>query len=517
MWEKNEARLPIMKPQLCSDFLFLQVGHIQQDHRVNPYELDFLLLQAATLLTNRFTIICYKPMNKSSSSPHKSSNQDMTIGNPTRLILFFAIPMLIGNVFQQLYNIADSVVVGRLVGANALAAIGATGSVSFFFMALCNGIGTGGGIVTSQFFGQKDFNRVRRCIANTGYIMLVFPTLLGIVSYFLAPAFLRLLQTPETIISDALLYVRIMCFGLVFVSIYNYVSAMLRALGDSKTPLYFLIFSCILNTVLDILFVGSFRMAVFGAGIATLISQGISGICCFAYAFRKNPLFRLRREDLQLDRGVIHSTVRLGVPLSLQFSMIAISNMALQRVVNAYGAVAVAAFTTTNRIEMIMHQPYVSLSTALATFVGQNYGAGKKDRMVSGYRRSMTMMAIFTVVMVPVMWIFGRGITAFFVEDLDVISMGTMALRITSIFYPFLGVIYVIRGVLNGMGDAFFSLFNGIVEVIFRSILPMSFVLIPVMGVWGIWWAVGVVWAISGSTAWLRYKWYSNLISHQKL
>ena len=202
----------------------------------------------------------------------------MTSGSTTALLIRFSIPMLIGNIFQQLYNLADSVVVGQLVGANALAAIGATSSVTFFFFALCNGVSSGGGIITSQAYGEDDPARIKSCIANTAYVMIVMPIIVGLLAGSVAGPVLRLLDTPASILPDALVYIRVMCWGLIFVSLYNFGSSMLRALGDSRTPLYFLIFSCVLNVFLDILFVKYFGMGVLGAGIATVISQLVSGL-----------------------------------------------------------------------------------------------------------------------------------------------------------------------------------------------------------------------------------------------
>ncbi|RKM59303.1 MATE family efflux transporter [Butyrivibrio sp. CB08] len=439
------------------------------------------------------------------SNRQKSAVLNMTEGNTVSLIIKFSIPMLIGNLFQQFYNLVDSVIVGQVVGADALAAIGATGSVTFLFFALCNGIGSGGGIVTSQFFGSGNVRGVKRCVSNTGYIMIIFPTVVGIIAYFLTAPVLELLKTPADIMGDAVAYMKIMCLGLVFVSLYNYASSMLRALGDSKTPLYFLIFSCLLNAALDLLFVCALHMSVVGAGIATVISQLVSGISCLIYAFLKNEYFHLQKDDLKFDMGIFVKVLQLGVPLSLQFSLIAISTMALQRVVNSFGKVAVAAFTATGRIEQIIHQPYQTLGAALATYTGQNYGANKNDRIITGYRKSLMLMAIFTVIMLPVMQYFGGPITSIFVEDVEVIDMGAKALQITSLFYIMLGVIYVVRGVLNGLGDSFFALLNGIVEVIGRFIVPVMLTRIPSIGLWGIWWSVGIVWAISGLTAWMRY------------
>ena len=442
----------------------------------------------------------------------KQKTINMTEGNTVRLILTFSLPMLIGNIFQQLYNFVDSIIVGQFVGADALAAIGATGSITFFFFALCNGIGSAGGIITSQFFGEGSTDKVKNCIANTAYIMLVVPIGIGIIAFFAAGPILELLRTPEEIIHDAKVYMRIMCVSLVLVSAYNFASSMLRALGDSKTPLYFLIFSCILNAVLDLIFVFNLHMGVFGAGIATLISNFICGTLCLLFAFKTNPYFKMSKSDWKVNPALLGKCVRLGVPLSLQFSLIAISCMALQRVVNTFGPVAVAAFTATSRIEQLIHQPYGTLGTALATYCGQNYGAKNKARILEGYRKSMLIMAIFTAIMIPVIQLFGNPITSLFVKKPEVITMGARALRITSWFYIFLGIIYVARGVLNGIGDATFALINGVTEVVGRFVVPVLLTGVAFIGVWGIWWSVGIVWFLSGLTAWLRYLYMKKKI-----
>lgn len=440
----------------------------------------------------------------------KTTTINMTTGSPVKHILIFSVPLLLGNIFQQFYNLADSIIVGKFINADALAAIGVTSSITFLFFAICNGFASGGGILVSQSFGRGDTKEVKNYIANTGYIMIILPFVVGVLAFFLANPILKILDTPEDIFEDALLYIRLMCIGLLFVSVYNYVSSILRALGNSKTPLYFLIFSCVLNVLLDLLFVCVFKQGIFGAGIATLISQLASVILCLFYAFRFNEYFRFSTKDLQFNRTVFIQTIKLGVPLSLQFSLIAISCMALQRVVNAYGAVAVAAFTATSRIEQIIHQPYQTLSSALSTFCGQNYGAKKNDQVLNGYRKTVLMMLIFTIVMVPLIQFFAEGISAIFVDEVEVINMSAKALRITSYFYVFLGMIYVVRGILNGLGDAFFALFNGIVEVIGRFTVPFILTAIPLFGLWGIWWSVGIVWFVSGFTAWIRYLYKKN-------
>ena len=435
----------------------------------------------------------------------KDYTTDMTIGNPVKHIILFAVPALIGNVFQQIYNLADSIIVGRFVGANALAAVGATSSITFLFFALCNGIGSGGGIIASQFYGAHDNAKVKNCIVNTGFIMLIVPLVFGILGFIFAPALLRLLSTPEDILEDAAMYIRYMCVGLLFVSLYNYLAAMLRALGDSKSPLYFLIISTIINIFLDILFVYTLGMGIKGAALATVFSQCAAAISCAIYARKVNDFFKLKKSDFVISAGMSYKIIRLGVPMSLQYALIAISSMALQRVVNSFGTVVVAAFTATNRIEQLIHQPYTTLGASLSTYCGQNYGAKKLDRVYMGYKKGLFIMVVLTSAMMLVMQLFGGAITSLFVSDPDVIALGALGLRITSAFYLALGMIYVVRGVLTGIGDAFFALFNGIVEVIGRFTVPLLLTKYMGLGEAGIWFSTGVVWVLSGGTAWLRY------------
>ncbi len=435
---------------------------------------------------------------------------NMTEGSITKLLVIFSLPMLIGNIFQQVYNLVDSIIVSHFIGASALGAIGATSSVTFLFFALCNGISSGGGIITSQAFGSGDESKIKRSIFNTAAVMLIMPAIVGVTAFIFSDRLLILLDTPSSIYRDSLLYTRTMCIGLIFVSVYNFVSSSLRALGDSKSPLYFLILGCTINTGLDLLFVLVFDMGVFGAGIATIISQFITAASSLIYAIATNSYFRLTKQDMKLDGQLIYRIVRLGIPLSLQFSLIAISCMELQRIVNSFGDVTVSAFSAVSRIEQMLHLPYQTLSAALATFSGQNHGAGKNERVIKGYRKSLAIMAIFTAIMLPIIQFLSAPIIRILVDEAEVVEMAARAIRISSLFYIFLGTIYVVRGVLNGLGDASFSLINGLVEVIGRFTVPVFLVGIPLLGVWGIWWSVGFVWFFSGFTAWLRYLVYKR-------
>lgn len=434
----------------------------------------------------------------------KDQTLNMTEGNPLKLILIFSIPMLVGNIFQQAYNLADAVIVGEYLGSDPFAAINATASITFFFFALCNGFGSGGGIITSQFFGEKNDKKIRNCIINVGYIMFVLPLLIGLLSFILAGPFLTALGTPKSILDTATSYLKINSVGIIFISLYNYISSILRALGDSKSPLFFLVFATILNIILDLIFILVFKMGVIGAGIATIISQFVSGFLCFAYALKANPYFKFTKNDFAVNPDMIKKCLKLGFPLSLQFSMIAVSCMALQKVVNGYGPLAVATFGATSKLEQIIHQPYQTIAAALSTFAGQNFGAKKYQRIIKGYHRCLWIMAIFTLIMIPIIQLFGKNLI--FVDNPIVKIDGAKALRISSYFYIWLGLIYVVRGVLSGIGDSFFALLNGIIEVIGRFTVPFLLTNIEIIGYWGIWWSVGIVWFLSGSTAWLRYK-----------
>lgn len=440
---------------------------------------------------------------------------NMTSGNPAHLLIIFALPMLVGNLFQQGYNLVDSIIVGKYVGSAALASVGATGSVTFLFFSVSYGISSGAGIVTSQYFGAGEDSRIRRAITNAAYIMFIASLVMGVLAFVAAPWILTLMETPADILPTAILYMRISCLGVPLVGIYNYASSMLRALGDSRTPLYFLILSCFLNIVMDLLFVCVFDMGVSGAAVATIVAQFIAGGSCLLYAFKTNPYFKLSRSDFRIDRKVIYQSIRLGLPLSMQSAMIAVSTSVLQAFVNSFGTAAVAAFTATSRIEQLIHQFYSSLGTSLATYAGQNCGAGKIDRIKAGLKHCLLMSAAFSLLMLVVNQLFGTPIISIFVDDPEVIQIGAHALRLTSWFYIFLGTIFITRSVLNGIGDALFSFINGVVEMLSRIFLPMLMTLIPTVGMWGIWWTAGLAWFISAVFCVLRYlswrkKWKIN-------
>lgn len=429
----------------------------------------------------------------------------MTKGSPIRHILRFTLPLLIGNLFQQLYNMVDSIVVGRFVSENALAAVGSCASSNFLFFSLGNGLGLGIGVIVSQYFGAGDHRNVRKTIANSYYVLISMSLLISALGVVLAPWLLELLGTPEIIFPDALTYLRTTCLGLVAISMYNGIAAILRALGDSKTPLIFLIVSCLINVVLDLVFVIVFDWAVFGVAFATIIAQAISAVSCYIYAYKKIEYFRAEKADKKIDMSIIGRSFRIGIPLALQNGTIAISCMVLQGVVNSFGESVMAAHTITIRIESLVQQPYSSLAAAVTTFAGQNAGAGRADRIRKGFNQSVVVVLAFSLCLIPLFYIFGSDIAGIFVDNPEVIAIAAKGLRITSLFYFGLGMIYVPRALLNGCGDAAFALFNGFVEVGGRVVFSQLFLLIPSLGWLAVWMTTGATWATTGIVCLIRY------------
>lgn len=444
-----------------------------------------------------------------------SNITDMTVGSPTKHILKFAVPLLIGNLFQQLYNMVDSLIVGNFVGANALAAVGTCGSVSFLFFALSSGLAIGIGIIVAQYFGAKNEKLVRSTIANSFYVIASAALLVTLIGLIFGPAIMRLMQCPESIIDDAVIYLRTSCCGIIFIAFYNDIAAVLRALGDSKTPLYFLILSSIVNVVLDLVFVLALKWSVFGVALATIISQAISAFTSVVYAFHRVSYFKLSKQELKPNREIIIRSFKLGTPIAFQNSLIAVSCIVLQGVVNSFGETVMAANTVISRIEQLVQQPYSSLGMALTSYAGQNAGAGKLDRVKKGMHRATLMALIFSLMLLPIAYGLGRTVVSLFVKEADVIKMGATALRITSLFYFALGMIYVPRALLNGCGDTAFSMINGITEVVCRIGYSQIFTRITVitifgqtfpMGHWGIWVTTGLTWFTTALVCVFRYK-----------
>lgn len=429
----------------------------------------------------------------------------MTEGSPVKLLIKFTVPMLIGNLFQQFYNMVDSIVVGRFVGPNALAAVGATGSLNFLFFAMSFGIAAGVGVVVSQYFGADRMDMVEKSIINGLYLLAAVSLLMGIIGVATARWVLVALNTPDAILDDAVIYMRVSCAGILAIAAYNGVASVLRALGDSKTPLYFMVLSCFINIGLDLLFVIEYGWSVFGVALATVIAQLVAAIGAFIYALRKISCFRVKKENRPVRGDIIRRCFVLGMPIAFQNALIAFSCIFLQRIVNGFGESVVAANTALGRIEQLVQQPYNSLGTALTTYTGQNIGAGKIDRVKQGYKAGFKSVVVVSIVMLIPCQLFGEAIVSIFVTDPEVIAIGAKGLSITSFFYFFLGMIYVARSVLNGVGDAAFAMINGLMEVAGRVGFAVPLTKIPFIGVWGIFFTTGFTWALTGLVSMVRY------------
>lgn len=441
---------------------------------------------------------------------------DMTKGNAAGLLLRFAFPMLVGNIFQQFYNMADSVIVGKFVSSNALGAVGSVGSLNFMFFSLCMGLGSGLGVLISQYFGAGQDDYVKKIIANAVYITAVAGTLMSLCGALFAKPILRLMHTPQENFADALVYMRIACGGILVVAGYNMMSGILRALGDSKTPLLFLVAASGMNIVLDLVFVLGLKMGVAGAACATVMAQMLAMAGSVWFGMRKNPFLQLERRHFQFDREILKNSLRLGLPIAAQNALIAFSCVALQSVVNRFGPVVMAAYTATSRIEQLVQQPFGSLGMALSTFAGQNAGAGRHDRVTAGCKISIGIVALFSCIMVAVMYLFGDIIVSLFVNEPEVMAIGAKGLQITSLMYIGLGLIYVMRGMLNGVGDAAFAMINGVTEVIGRIGFAWILMLFPAIGVWSVWYTNGLTWAMTGAANVIRVlqgKWKTKSVA----
>lgn len=445
---------------------------------------------------------------------------DMTEGNEVSLLMKFSLPMLLGNIFQQFYNMIDSIVVGKYVSANALAAVGATASLNFLFFSVCLGLSVGIGIIISQYFGAKQDEEVKTAIANAAYVIGGAGIIMSILAVVFARSILQLMQTPPEILEDATAFLRIASGGMLAVAAYNAIAAMLRALGDSKTPLIFLVISCVINVVLDLIFVLHFGWGVAATACATVISQAMAALGCAIFALVTNPYFKLRREHWKVSWPLIKKCIRMGIPVAAQHSMIAVSLVALQSVVNGFGETAVAAFTATSRVEQLIQQPFNSLGAAMSTFAGQNMGANKLERVKRGYRKSILIVVVFSLTAFLAAQFGGRAIMEVFVKEEAVIALGAKAIKITSCMYFFLGMIYITRGLLNGTGDAIYAMVNGFIEVVGRVGFSCLMAMIPVFGVWSVWMTTGFTWVITSIASIIRYrqgKWKNkSIIVHKE-
>lgn len=395
----------------------------------------------------------------------------LTSGNPAKLIFLFTIPLLIGNLFQQLYNMVDTLIVGRTLGVNALAAVGCTGGLLFFIIGFVIGFTAGLAIITAQRFGAGRKRAVRRSFAVCIVLSGIMAVLLTAASLIFTRPVLELLQTPPEILDDAHAYISIIFWGIGATMLFNLLANVIRALGDSKTPLYFLMTACVLNTVLDFVLILYFDMGTAGAGAATAVSQLVAALLCTRYVLKKFPILRLTRADWHMSRRYLWAHIRVALPMGFQASIIAIGSILIQFTLNRLGPQAVAAFSAAQKIDMVATLPMMSFGITMATYVAQNYGAKNLDRIRQGVFQCNLMSVGFSIAIafVNIMW--GPALIRLFVGggETEVVNLAQVYLNINASMYWVLALLFVFRYTLQGLGQSMVPTFAGIMELCMRA------------------------------------------------
>lgn len=400
-----------------------------------------------------------------------NKTNDMTVGSPVKLIIQFMIPMFLGNVFQQFYNIVDSIVAGQFIGVDALAAIGSTGSLMFFVTGWLNGLSSGFAIIVAQRFGARKYDEMRHYVAMSFYLMAAFALVMTAAFLALNEPILRLMNSPENVMHDVKSYMGIIYAGLIITAAYDILAAVLRALGDSRSPLYFLIISAGINVVLDIALICVFGMGVEGCAYATVIAQGISAMCCIIYIVKKYPILHLEKENFAISLTSFRRLIALGIPMGLQFSITAIGTIIVQGAVNIYGTTYMAGFSAAGKIQNIVSMVAVSMGATIATYVGQNRGAGKMDRVKQGVNYCWIMLFVWSVIEMVLMYFGGKYFTYLFVSSsqTDVINVSVTYFHTVFWAYPFLCTIFLFRNALQGMGYGLVPMLGGVFELVART------------------------------------------------
>lgn len=397
--------------------------------------------------------------------------RDITKGNPTKIIIFFTIPLLIGNIFQQFYSMADTLIVGRTIGVNALAAVGCTGSLMFLILGFSQGLTAGFSIITAKCFGAGDKQGVRHSYAASIILSLIITIFLTIISVMLARPILVIMHTPPEIIDDAYNFIIIIYWGIIVSMLFNLFSNVIRALGDSRTPLIFLIIASIINIALDFLFILVFSMGVSGAALATTISQGISALLCFIYIRKKMPILKLCKNDWHLSKEILWEHIRMGLPMGFQASIIAIGAIILQFSLNNLGEVSIAAYTAAQKIDALAIQPMMSFGITMATYVAQNYGANKIERIRIGIRQCSIISVGFSIIIGMFNILAGHWMIKLFVGNNQpkVVSLAQVYLNINGAMYFLLALLFIYRYALQGLGQSFAPTLAGIMELCMRT------------------------------------------------
>ena len=444
--------------------------------------------------------------------------KDMTTGNPLKIIILFSIPVLFGNLFQQFYNISDTIIVGQFLGEDALAAVGSTGSIMFLVLGFAIGIAQGFGVMISQAFGAKDIQRLKHYVGVSLFLGLIVSIILTALTVVFSKDLLLFMNTPENILDMADSFISIIFLGIPCTMFYNIASSILRGVGDSKTPLYFLILSSILNVLLDLFFIVVLKMSVCGAGYATITAQGISAVLCFIYMFKKFDILQISKHDCRPDAKTTWQLISIGIPMALNYSLIAIGSMILQSAVNVFGSSVVASFTAASKVEQISTQTLPALGTTMATYCGQNLGAGQYKRIFKGMQLGLLIGLCSAGLASIICAGFGKHLVPIFLNNPTdkVLSYASQYLNTISCFFIFLSFIYLYRTALQGLGKSIMPMISGIFEMICR--IGTVILLLHPFGYWTVRLASPIAWIGAGVPLLIAYLiWKRQMIKKHQI
>ncbi|HBA69904.1 MAG TPA: MATE family efflux transporter [Lachnospiraceae bacterium] len=424
----------------------------------------------------------------------KDSTKDMTIGSPMKLILGFSLPLLFGFLFQQFYSVVDTVIVGQFLGMNALAGVGATGSINFMIVGFCMGVCSGFAIPVAHKFGAKDYSGMRQVIANCVWLSILFSAVMTVAVVSLCRNILIWMKTPEDIIEYSYSYIVIIFIGIPASYLYNILSGIIRSMGDSKTPLLFLMLSSFLNIGLDLLCILGFQMGVAGAAVATVVSQLISGILCLLYMMKKFEILHIKKEEWKMDPAHMKTLCSMGIPMGLQYSITAIGSVILQTSVNTLGALAVASVTAGGKVNMFFCCPFDAMGSTMATYGGQNVGARKLERLGTGLRNCIYLGIVWSIIAFIILFFFGGKLAGLFVNSAEpeMIANARLFLIICSAFYFPLSLVNIIRFMIQGVGFSAFAILAGVFEMAARTLAGLF--LVPRFGFVGACFASPLAW-----------------------
>lgn len=411
-----------------------------------------------------------------------NSMQDMTVGSPLKHILKFFFPLLFGMLFQQFYNLVDTAIVGQFLGKENLAAVGATGSVNFLILGFCMGVCNGFSIPVAQKFGAKDESGLRRFVANSVWLSIIFATVMTVVVAILCRHILIWMDTPANILDAAYSYIFVIFLGIPVMCFYNLLSGIMRALGDSRTPLIFLILSSVLNIILDLVAILVLHWGVSGAAIATVVAQGVSTLLCFFYMKKKMTIFEISRDEWRLNGHCVARLCAMGIPMGLQYSITAIGSVVLQISVNRLGSTAVAAIASGGKLSMFFCCPFDAMGSTMATYTGQNLGAGKLKRIDKGIFACSGLAFIYSIVAFGILFFAGKYLALLFVgnTEIELIGLIVQFLRWNVAFYFPLALVNIVRFTIQGLGFGKLAILAGVCEMVARSVTGFWFV--PVFG-----------------------------------